>query len=657
MIGEDDEFQVRPGRSRKDSRAQSFAGKVRGRVLRQGPAAGPSRGRYNRSGKGAALMRARSLSGGPRPSRGARRVIVKARIVKRLARPGAPAAGAWSSHLRYLQRDGVTPEGQKGQLYSAGEDQADGRAFLGRAAGDPHQFRFIVSAEDSADLTDLRAFTRDLMAQAERDLGVPLDWVAVDHFNTGHPHSHIVLRGRDRAGEPLFIAGDYIAHGLRQRASELATLELGPESVADLRRRLAGEVDQDRFTSSDRALLREAVDGQVEASSRSGSDGTLRQGRLRKLERLGLAVEHPKGRWTLAPDLEPTLRRLGERGDIIRALHRAAAAQGRAVGAEALALHETVPAEPVVGRLIGRRLVDELDDRLAVMVEGLDGRLHHLAGGDDVAELEAVPLGAIVAVGPPPSRAADTAIADLAARHGGIYHPSQHLADRMGQGGEDPEAFVQAHVRRLEALRRAGIVERLDTDAWRIPTDFTRRAAAYDAGRARQATLRVLSAMDLEAQIASDGATWLDRQLVRQGPAQTVNAGFGREVEAALESRTARHLVNGDATRSADDRLVFKPGLLAELQRRELARVGGEIAGATGLAFDQPAAGEGVDGVYRRRLQLASGAFALVEREQAFSLVPWRPVIEPHLGRAVSGVAQAGGGIDWRLGRSRGPEI
>ena len=53
-------------------------------------------------------------------------------------------------------------------------------------SGDRHQFRFIVAAEDGAEYQDLKPMIRRLMAQAEKDLGTKLDWVAVNHFNTGH---------------------------------------------------------------------------------------------------------------------------------------------------------------------------------------------------------------------------------------------------------------------------------------------------------------------------------------------------------------------------------------------------------------------------------------------------------------------------------------
>src|SRR3546814_15211843 len=91
--------------------------------------------------------------------------------------------------------------------------------------------RLIVSAEDGAEYPDLKPYIRRLMAQAEQDMGTKLDWVAVDHFNTERPHTHIVLRGIDDRGDNLIIAREYISHGLRERASELVTLDLGPRKI------------------------------------------------------------------------------------------------------------------------------------------------------------------------------------------------------------------------------------------------------------------------------------------------------------------------------------------------------------------------------------------------------------------------------------------
>ena len=89
------------------------------------------------------------------------------------------------------------------------------------------------------------------------NLGAKLDWIAVDHHNTGHPHTHILVRGVMDDGRILNIAGDYISHGVRERASEIVTLDLGQQTEQEVSRQLEREVDAERFTRLDRLLIAE----------------------------------------------------------------------------------------------------------------------------------------------------------------------------------------------------------------------------------------------------------------------------------------------------------------------------------------------------------------------------------------------------------------
>ena len=390
----EDRFRPRPGRIRSDARggaaAKSFFTRVR-KIARQHGAGPPgasahrtsggsgdrARGKVGvRRGRGAAFVRARTLGGRGWSHRqpGARRVMIKLRSVRAAGKNGRAAA-----HLRYIQRDGTSRDGERGRLYSATQDRTDGDAFLDRGRDDRHQFRVIVSPEDGAELGDLSGFTRDLMNKLEGDLGTKLDWVAVNHFNTGHPHVHVIINGRDELGEDLVINGDHIAHGIRERASELVTLELGPVTAIEQQRKLAAEIDQDRFTRIDRALIAEAGEGLVDlrhapADPRGISDRALRLARLGKLEGMGLASEPAPGRWQLSEKLEPTLRELGERGDIIKTMHKALQSEGLARDPASFWIYDSAPSTPVVGRVIDKHLSDELGENLALIVDGVDGR-------------------------------------------------------------------------------------------------------------------------------------------------------------------------------------------------------------------------------------------------------------------------------------------
>lgn len=344
----DDDFKPRFGR--KSGKDGKKVVKYGGRILAAARLAGTKTGAQSRRfdgsriGRGASMGRLLSSRDRLAGFRG-RRAVVKASLIRLQGKAGQVAR----AHMRYIQRDGVTREGLPGQLYGPETDRADGEDFLKRTADDRHQFRFIVSAEDGAEYPDLKPYVRRLMTQVEQDLGTRLDWVAVDHFNTERPHTHIVLRGVDDRGDNLIIAREYIAHGLRERASELVTLDLGPRTAREIEARLRHDVDQERLTAIDRRLLRRMDDArEVLPADNDPVQQSVAAGRLRKLKAMDLAVDVGGGRCRLAEGLEDTLRRMGERGDIIRLMQRELTTRrlDRA-GVEQVVSND--PREPIVG--------------------------------------------------------------------------------------------------------------------------------------------------------------------------------------------------------------------------------------------------------------------------------------------------------------------
>lgn len=580
-----------------------------------------------------------------------RRVIIKSRIVK-LAGKGMDGARA---HLRYIQRDGVTREGEPGELYGAEQDRADGKAFLERSEGDRHQFRFIVSAEDGTEYDDLKPLTRRLMTRMEEDLGTKLDWVAVDHYNTGHPHTHILLRGRDERGKDLIIARDYITAGMRERAAEIVSLDFGPRSDFEIEGRLRREVEQERLTSIDRRLVRDMDEaGLVAATDRDAFQQSLRVGRLQKLRRLGLAEELRPGQWRLEEGLEDALRRMGERDDIIKTMRREMAGKNiaRSPGDYAILDPGDPTANAVIGRVVARGLSDELKDRHYLIVDGVDGRTHYVDIGRGEAT-EPTPDGSIVRVTPKniEPRRVDRTVAEVAAANDGHYTIDLHLE-------HDPRAteeYAETHVRRLEAIRRAtGGVAREPNGTWIIEPDHLDRVVEYERSLARAAPVIIekLSHLTLDQQVGADGATWLDRELVSDHPEPSRDSGFGREVREA-QARRRQWLIAEGLAHEEQDRIVYRANVLATLRRRELARVAGQLSNQLGLAYVETRSGEPVEGTLRRSVELASGKYALVENSREFTLVPWRPVLERHVGKQVSGVMR-GDGISWTIGRQRG---
>lgn len=650
---DDDDFRPRLGRMRAkgDKRAKTYLSLVVTAARRAGARTGLRSRRFDgsRIGRGAGI--ARVLGSGDRHAAfRARRVVVKARLAM-LAGKGLGAARA---HLRYVQRDGVTRDGRPGELYSADRDVADGKAFLERCDGDRHQFRFIVSAEDGDQYPDLKPFVRRLMGQMEEDLGTRLDWVAVDHCNTGHPHSHITLRGRDDQGENLVIAREYISHGLRERAMRLVTLDLGPRTDLEIEERLRSDTGEERLTAIDRRLVRDMDAARIVSAGDGDSfQQALRAGRLQKLGKLGLAAPIGGDRWRLAPGLENTLRRLGERGDIIRTMQRELTARQleRAAADRAIFDPAAPGAVPVIGRIVMRGLADELDDRHYLIVDGVDGRTHYaeIGRGDAVAPLAE---GAIVRIAPRGAgvRQVDRTIAEVAAANGGRYTIDAHLRHDPGAR----EAFAETHVRRLEAMRRVmRSVTREPDGSWTIAADHLDKAAAFEARqlRDRPVVVETLSPVPLDRLATSEAATWLDRELVADASVPVRDAGFGREVRAAVAARRQWLIAEGLAEEQGG-RTVYRPGMIASLQRRELLRVAGQLSEEIGVPFAEVKSGR-VEGKLVRAVEMASGRHALIERSRDFTLVPWRDVLARHIGKNVSGILR-GDGISWNFGRGRG---
>ena len=577
----DEDFEIKPGRVH--DRGQSSGRKSKSlaaRVLQVSKRAGytslvrRSGGGTGRSGRG----RGARLT--MRRSRAQRRVVIKARVVRH--RGAQYRAAPLARHLAYLKRNGVDREGSEGRLFDANSDGIDSESFAVRCENDRHHFRFIVSPEDASEMEDLRAFTRELMDDMAHDLGTRLDWVAVDHWNTDNPHIHILVRGKVDDGHDLVIDRDYIREGMRGRAEERVTAELGHRTELDIEQALRREVSAERWTSLDRSLQRlqderGMIDLRPDPHGRARTDRALLIGRATALERLGLAAAHAPACWTLGSDLEGKLRALGERGDIIKTMHRAMSRQIGNTETGRFALHQEVPDNPVIGRLVERGLFDELTGEAYAIVDGIDGRVHHLK-----------------------------------------------FQDLELTGDADPGAIVE--------LR-----------SW----DNTRGS--------RQQSLALRSDLSLAEQVIANGATWLDRQLVATEPMIT-GSGFGAEVEQARIAR-AEHLVGEGLARRQGTRIILARNVIATLRDRELASAAITIAHRTGLDHVPGEEGDPIKGIYRERIKLTSGRFAMIEHAHGFELVPWKPSLDRYLGEQVTGTIKNSGGIEWSLGRSRGIAI
>jgi hypothetical protein len=274
-------------------------------------------------------------------------------------------------------------------------------------------------------------------------------------------------------------------------------------------------------------------------------------------------------------DAERTLRDLGMRGDIIKTMHRAFTERGQDRGVADYVIDGGVGA-PIIGRLVDKGLHDELTGEAYAVIDGTDGRAHHVRFRGIEAFAHAPPVGGVVEV-------------------------------RRFDGPEDPRPTL---------------------------------------------VLATRSDLDLRAQITAPGATWLDYRLVEREPMPLAMGGFGREVRDAMRAR-AEHLADQGLARRHGQRIILQRDLLNSLRRRELDAAGEKLSAETGLPHVKAGAGEPVGGIYRQRVTLSSGRFAMIDNGLGFQLVPWSREIERKLGQHIAGVARVGGGIEWSLVRKR----
>jgi type IV secretory pathway VirD2 relaxase len=303
-------------------------------------------------------------------------------------------AGQWRAHGHYLARERATEKREKN---AAGFNRSEMGVDIARRldtwqrAGDERFFKIIVSPE-FGDRIDLENHTRELMARMERDLQTELEWVAVIHYNTEHPHAHIALRGVDSRGQPLRLPREYVKSGIRSRAQDLLTKELGHRTVADAIEAQRREVNQFRFTSLDRMIQRHPAQADCfvvqcdPAQPSVGSFSRMQQhlaARLAQLERMELAEGLGQSLWRVRVDFAEVLRLMQRTRDRQRVL----AAHGALLSDERLPLAMTDFRE--LTHLEGRVLAHGQDDhsgRMYLMMEGVDGKVHFLYQTDEIQE-------------------------------------------------------------------------------------------------------------------------------------------------------------------------------------------------------------------------------------------------------------------------------
>ena len=692
----------------------------------------PRTGRFNARGRGrAALERGIGPKQGWRVHKAtgdryrARRAIVKVRVVKLRNAKSSVSRG----HLAYLQREGagveraegldgsaeLTPT--RGQLYGPEDGvEVDGRDFVARSQesfdgrGDPHQFRIMISPEDGAELArvngdgtpNLKDTTRALMAQMEEDLGTRLDWVAVDHFDTAHPHTHIIARGVTHDGKGLNIAGEYISRGIRGRLEEELTRELGWKSELEIQQEMKREVGAMRITTADRHIangldkLNNTIDLRAgTAASTFPANSSMNRhiliGRMKHLEKMGLAQSKYEGLWRVNKDAFKTLGQIEQREQLTKDIH---GAMERAHIKRPIRLNDgrenydgSLSNRRVIGRVIAKTLGRDEGmnpdakggGKVRFIIDGTDGYVSTVETGMDTRAGEAAKVGSIIEVSPPRLRTVDRNIQALAT--GKDYHgkPRNGLVGNYDIATSGPDdwtdgsgsrgaAHIRAHRLRLATLTKAGVVEVVSKDKdgdpyeWRVPEDFEQKAIALDMKQGRASGVKLLSVQNLNAQLASPGATWLDRSQVSWGKGEMKGlssnmSAFAKELDTAFQQRREWLIKQGYAERSQEgaSRYVnYKRGYVKALEAEGFNAATKKLEGMTSKTHVAAQAGRLIEGTVAQKFELPQGPHAIIETQRAFYLVPWESHHAQKWGKRIKGRVLSGGGIDWDAGRSRG---
>jgi len=312
---------------------------------------------------------------GPPLRAAARRCTVKVSYVRN------KGAGQWRAHGKYLGREGAQQEGERGKGFDQNSEDVNLSVLLERwqEAGDPHLFKVILAPEDALGPEGLRDLTRTFNARIQKTIGRDYEWAAIDHYNTSHPHVHLLIRGKGK----LELEPDLIRRGMRAAAQDILTERLGYRSEREIQAARAQELEQRRFTAIDRDILGKATPAPqgyalVDETPNGPHDRErearrIRIARLENLVRIGVADKIGPNLWRLEPGWDKALKEM----QILQTRSKLLA-EARALMTEPRCPPQVTrlkAGDRLVGRVLGTGL-DEQNDRSYVLLEGVDNRAH-----------------------------------------------------------------------------------------------------------------------------------------------------------------------------------------------------------------------------------------------------------------------------------------
>ena len=420
-----------------------------------------------------------------------RNVVIKARYVKN---SGNGFREKIKAHLDYITRDHAGKDTHKPELFSGNDSPEVAKNAAANFSESEHNFRFIISPEDG-DKIDLKDFTKNLIKTIEKDLGSKLSWVASCHYDTNEPHVHLVVDGKNDAGEKLLMTRDYISRGIRNRASQIINNKLGLRTRDEVAKQLELSVSKNKKSDLDNIIKTNIKDDVISLKKLDNKysydiSTELLEKRLSYLETKGLAQKNGEQSWRVKENYIDSLRELSRTSSIIERLSSKLAIskeQCELISAKSLS------DKGQTGEVIARKYINEIDDNQYLIIK-TEQQKYLYVELEKYSEKSQAKIGDWVRIAATKSfegpKTSDRSIAQLAQANGGIYDARTHEEHTSQQGklppGVSAQEYVQVHLKRLEVLAKMGLATKLSDKKFSVPDNFLEKISAQAQNSAKK---------------------------------------------------------------------------------------------------------------------------------------------------------------------------
>lgn len=615
-----------------------------------------------------------SSSGAPRQQR----VVVKFHVSRHFGKQ--KASGSLRRHVNYLERKEASLDGQSGIFYSAEETGLDAREHVKAWTQDRHHFRLVISPENAHKLADMTGYVRKAMHEMERDLKTELDWIAVNHYNTDKLHTHVMIRGLRDNGKVLTIQPAYISSGFRQRAQELATLELGERNASEIALSQDKEVTALRWTSLDHFMSKRLKENKrkppyesldlVPIERMTKRDQALPwriKRRLQLLAKLDLAWPGTGKTWYIDKEFKSKLKALSEHQDVLKQLYPSMGIQSTQVAFWHKEQAKRTEPTSLQGIVIAKGSVSEISSLRWIVLEDVHGQQHYVR----VAESEAfdqLKVGFVAEIGRNARRNYQRIqeIRAVADKNQTLYSAQMHLAYLAQHHPELSDEQKQRRVRSaagymnyIAGHQKAGVYivdegtssnpRQAHEQLTLQPADISSRNAPFAQGdrkkdeaflrrtygiddpaldayskRAPSCTdLHVASLHTLKQQTQTHALTWLDRQMARDvEPSPSGLPQPSGLIRRAISQRQDWLIEQGLAQRDSRGTFLLKPSTIRTLRERELESVRKQVQDQEKMPAQILRPGQNIYGRFRRSAPLHQGTVSIISTPQSLVLVP-----------------------------------